>query len=87
MAVKKNADVALAHSGLDWVILRPSTLTDEPGTGRVSLSPAEIHGEISRDDVAATLAALVDVPGVRRVVLEVTSGETEIESAVAAISA
>jgi hypothetical protein len=54
MIVKKGADVELVHSKLDWVILRPSALTDDPGTGNVSLSPAEIHTEISRDDVAAT---------------------------------
>ena len=28
MAVKRSADVALAESALDWVILRPGTLTD-----------------------------------------------------------
>jgi len=42
MAVKKRADVELVHSGLDWVILRPSSLTGDPGTGRVSLTMAEL---------------------------------------------
>jgi uncharacterized protein YbjT (DUF2867 family) len=82
MTVKKRADVELVHSGLDWLILRPSALTDDPGTGSVSLSMAELHTEISRDDVAATIAVLLHSPGVRRRILEVTRGKTTIASAV-----
>lgn len=85
MAVKKRADVELARSELDWVILRPSSLTNDPGTGSISLGPAEIHGEISREDVAATIVALLHTPGVRREILEVTAGDTRIASAVAAL--
>ena len=85
MAVKKQADVDLAHTELDWVILRPSSLTDDAGTGEVSLSAAEIHSEISRDDVAATIAALADSPEVRRRVLELTAGSTSIGDAVKAL--
>jgi uncharacterized protein YbjT (DUF2867 family) len=85
MVAKKMADVDLVRSKLDWVILRPSALTDDHGTGRVSLSPAEIHIDISRDDVAATIAALLHSPSVRRRILEVTAGPTTIASAVTAL--
>jgi uncharacterized protein YbjT (DUF2867 family) len=85
MTVKKRADVELVHSGLDWVILRPSSLTNDPGRGSVGLSMAELHTEISRDDVAATIATLLHSPGVRRRILEVTSGVTPIASAVTAL--
>ncbi len=85
MTVKKRADIELVHSGLDWVILRPSSLTDDPGTGRVSLSMAELHTEITRDDVAATIATLLHSPRVSRRILEVTAGETPIASAVTAL--
>ena len=40
MRVKRASDVHLAASGLDWTILRPGTLTDDPGTGRVRLGAA-----------------------------------------------
>lgn len=33
MAVKRAADIAVATSSLDWVIVRPGTLTDEPARG------------------------------------------------------
>jgi uncharacterized protein YbjT (DUF2867 family) len=85
MTVKKRADIELVHSGLDWVILRPSSLTDDPGTGRVSLSMAELHTDITRDDVAATIATLLHSQRVSRRILEVTAGETPIASAVTAL--
>ena len=36
MAAKRAADVDLAPTGLDWLIIRPGTLTDDPGTGSVT---------------------------------------------------
>jgi len=44
MRVKKAADVHLAHTDLDWLIVRPGTLTDEPGTGLVSAGLALEYG-------------------------------------------
>jgi uncharacterized protein YbjT (DUF2867 family) len=86
MAVKKRADVELVHSDLEWIILRPAALTDQPGKGSVNLSRAEIHTEISRDDVAATIATLLHAPKLQKIVLEVTAGATRIASAVAALN-
>ncbi|WMJ68251.1 NAD(P)H-binding protein [Stenotrophomonas sp. 24(2023)] len=83
MEVKKAADVCLAQSGLDWVILRPGTLVDTPGTGRVSAGPAIAYGQIPREDVATTLVALVERPQVRRVIIELTAGPHAIAEALA----
>ena len=84
MIVKKRADVELAATDLDWVIVRPAALIDDPGTGRVSLGPAQIHTEITRDDVATTIAELIRTPNVRRTILELSKGSTPIAEAVAA---
>jgi len=86
IAVKKQADMALAESGLDWIILRPGTLTDEPGTGRVHLGPAITYGEVRRDDVAMTVAELVHTPAISRLILEVINGAKPIAEAVAALA-
>lgn len=86
MRVKKQADVVLAASPLDWVIVRPGTLTDEDATGKISAGLAITYGTISRADVAATLAALAEQPAVKRVIIELTSGETPIAEAVAAFA-
>ncbi|WP_345216867.1 NAD(P)H-binding protein [Georgenia halophila] len=83
-AVKKGADIALTRSDLDWLILRPSLLLDEPGSGTISLGPAEAHGQISRDDVAETLAELLHEPGIGRQILELNAGSTPVREAVRA---
>src|SRR5690606_34271528 len=82
MAVKKRADVHLAETDLDWVILRPGTLRDSPGTGRVRTGLAIPYGEVSRDDVAATLVELVEQPAVNRVIIELTQGDSPVAESV-----
>lgn len=82
--VKKDADIALTRSDLDWLILRPALLLDEPGVGTVSIGPAESHGQVARDDVAETLAELLHEPRIGRQILELNSGSTPIRSAVQA---
>ena len=53
---KRDADDALEASGLDWTIVRPGHLTDDPGTGRVDAARALGRtGEVPREDVAAVL--------------------------------
>lgn len=81
-AVKKRAEVRLVRQDIDWMILRPSLLTDDPGSGRVSLGHAEEHGEIPRDDVAAVLEALVLEPTISRQILELNGGQVPVAEAV-----
>ncbi|PRY52016.1 putative NAD(P)-binding protein [Geodermatophilus tzadiensis] len=77
-------DVILPRPGLDTVIVRPGRLTDDPGTGRVTLAHGVEYGEVPRDDVAAVLLALLDA-GTTDAVVELVSGETPIADAVAAL--
>lgn len=80
---KKRAEVALVRTDLDWLILRPSLLTDDAGSGRIALGPAELHEHISRRDVAATAAMLLHEPLVGRQILELNRGDVPIGDAVA----
>ena len=75
----------LARPGLRTTALRPGRLTDDPGTGRVTLAPGVEFGEIPRDDVAAVLVALLDRPA-PGAVLELVTGATPVADAVAALS-
>lgn len=59
---KRDADIALRGSDLDWTILRPGRLTDEPGTGLVALGAEVPRADVTRADVAATVAAVLDRP-------------------------
>ena len=74
MRVKKAADVYLTATDLDWVVVRPGTLTDGPGTGHVNAGWAVPYGDVARDDVAAFIAAALREPRLRRVVVELTDG-------------
>lgn len=86
MIEKKAAETKLVLTDLDWVIIRPSALTNEAGEGRVDLGLAKIHVEIARDDVANTIVEVLQEPGISRVILEVTGGTTPIHEAVAAMN-
>ncbi|BBJ41823.1 NAD(P)H-binding protein [Streptomyces antimycoticus] len=76
-----------ARDGLDWTVLRPGRLTNDPGTGRVKLAEHTGRDEITRDDVAAVLAALLDEPRTAGRTLELINGDTPVAEAVRAIAA
>lgn len=85
MRVKKDADVHLTGTDLDWVVVRPGTLVDSPGTGTVRAGWAVPYGDVARDDVAAFIAAALHEPRLRHVVVELTEGQTPVAEAVAAL--
>jgi uncharacterized protein YbjT (DUF2867 family) len=83
---KLEADETLAASGLDYTIVRPGRLTDDPGTGLVEAAARlERGGQIPRDDVAATLLACLDDPGTVGKEFDLLGGETPIAEALAAL--
>jgi uncharacterized protein YbjT (DUF2867 family) len=82
---KTEAEEDLRSRDLDWTILRPGRLTDEPGIGLVRLAPEVPPGSVPRDDVAAVIAALLRAPGTGRRTLEVVTGDTPIGEAVATL--
>jgi uncharacterized protein YbjT (DUF2867 family) len=86
LQAKADADEALRASDLAWTIVRPVSLTDDPGTGLVTLAEHLDHrGTVARDDVAAVLASvLTDGLAVRRT-FEVSSGDMPIPEALAAL--
>jgi uncharacterized protein YbjT (DUF2867 family) len=82
LEAKAAADEAVAASGLDVTIVRPGSLTDEPGTGQVAIHTDLGHrGSIPRDDVAATLAACLDEPATIGTTFELLAGDTPIAQA------
>ena len=83
---KLEADTELAASGLDYTIVRPGGLTEDPGTGMVEAAERLEHsGRIPRDDVAATLLACLDDPSTIGKGFDLLSGETPIAEAIAAL--
>jgi len=88
VAAKKAAEEAIRRTDhLDWTIVRPGSLTDEPGVGRVLLAPPPVpRSSVTRDDTAAVLVALLDAPGSAGKVLELREGDTDVHEAVAGVS-
>ncbi|HVM20088.1 MAG TPA: SDR family oxidoreductase [Egibacteraceae bacterium] len=85
LRAKARADEALMASDLQWTIVRPGRLTDEPATGLVSLAERVERGDIPRDDVAAVLVqALHDDRSVGTVV-ELVAGDTPVADAFAGL--
>jgi uncharacterized protein YbjT (DUF2867 family) len=84
LRAKAEADHALTASDREWTIVRPVSLTDDPGTGRVRVDVERLAGKVSRDDVAAVLAAVLHEPRSAHRILYVSAGEDPIEDALGA---
>jgi uncharacterized protein YbjT (DUF2867 family) len=82
---KAEADAALAGSGLAFTIVRPGALTNDPGTGHVRAGQDIGTGSIARDDVAATIAAVLAAPNAIGVTVDLLEGDKPIEDVVAAL--
>lgn len=84
LQAKKAAEDDLRRRDLDWTVLRPGRLTDDAGTGKVRLEPSVSYGSVPRDDVAATIVALLDEPSSSGLTLELVSGDDVVDAAVQA---
>jgi uncharacterized protein YbjT (DUF2867 family) len=83
---KHDADEALARSGLDWTIVRPGGLTDEPGSGRVDIAPTlGRSGQVPRQDVALVLLECLTNDRTVGRTFEVLEGDVAVRDALAAL--
>lgn len=82
-AAKYYADDWLIHrSELNYTILRPGILTNDIATGKVDFHPNVSNlGTITREDVAAIIAHLVDCSGENQII-EATNGLIPIDKAI-----
>ena len=79
------ADEALAASGLDYTIVRPGRLTDDPPHELVAIAPELAPGAIPRADVARVLRAVLTEPATLGAAFDLVSGPTPIAAALAAL--
>jgi len=83
LKAKQNADEYLKASGLDYTIVRPGSLTNEEGMGKIQLrGKLESFGKITRADVAKTLVEVLEGDVMQNQVFEILEGETPIEKAI-----
>lgn len=83
---KGHADAHLSQSGLDYTIICPGGLTDEPGTGEVVVN-SEIHGDgqTSRENLAAALVMCLDLENTVGKCFSLLEGETPLEAALRSV--
>jgi uncharacterized protein YbjT (DUF2867 family) len=84
LQAKREADEGVKARRLDWTIIRPTGLTDDPGTGLVTLGDPIERGTIPRADVAALIVAALGGLAVHKQ-FEATSGSTPIAEALGAL--
>ncbi|MDV6375701.1 SDR family oxidoreductase [Deinococcus arenicola] len=82
LRVKANSDRHVQNSPLDWTIVRPGGLNDEPGSGQVALGMPAPRGSISRDDVAALVLACLNTPATVGKTFEAVAGNHGISEAI-----
>lgn len=86
MIAKHYADRALKNSKLDYTIVRPGGLTDNPGNGTITTAPSSnSESKIPREDVASTILECLNNEKSKNKILEIVSGETTIKEAVSAL--
>lgn len=82
LKAKQVADEHLRKSGLNYTIVRPGSLTDEMGNGKIGLErKLDGHGKISREDVAQTLVSALHDTAANGVTFEIVEGDTLIGEA------
>ena len=83
LRAKAEADAAVQASDRRWTVIRPGALTDAAGTGRVRIDRQPYRGEVSREDVAAVLGAVLGDARAVGTTLYVNGGDREIAAALA----
>jgi uncharacterized protein YbjT (DUF2867 family) len=85
LQAKAHADQALTASDLAWTIVRPVVMNDDPGRGLVTVDVSPLEGEISRDDVAATLNEVLHQRRSVHLTFYVAAGDEPIDRALAGL--
>jgi nucleoside-diphosphate-sugar epimerase len=68
--------------GLEYTIVRPSTLSEEPGKGTVKAGRVRLGQQISREDVAATIMECIKNEGTVGLAFDLLGGDVPIKEAV-----
>ncbi|MHA6253445.1 SDR family oxidoreductase [Oceanobacillus sp. CAU 1775] len=92
MAAKYYADKFLEESSLDYTIIRPGVLTNEPGNNKITATTEKTDWDLSnlpkipREDVARTIAVTLAKENTYKRAFDLISGNDEISEALAKIN-
>lgn len=78
---KHYADRVLFASDLNYTIIRPGGLKNEPGTGKIAVGTDLEPGSIPREDVARVIVASLQEEKTYRMAFDLIAGEHPVEDA------
>lgn len=78
---KHYADRVLFASDLNYTIIRPGGLKNEPGTGKIAVGTDLEPGSIPREDVARVIVASLQEEKTYRMAFDLVAGEHPVEDA------
>lgn len=90
MEAKLAADRSLvtenSRRGLEYTIVRPGGLSQEPGTGKVAAGKVHLNNMIPREDVASVVIECMKQDGTKGLAIDCVGGDTPIKDAIAAVA-
>ena len=87
LLAKHKADEHLVKSDLNYSIVRPGSLTNDNGTGKIEAAQKlGKRGKIAREDVAQTLVDVLDSKLASVISFEIIEGEDKINDALQALT-
>lgn len=81
-AAKHYADKQLEDTSLQYTILRPGGLLNEPGRGKITTNTEDGEKSIPREDVASVIVAVLNAKNTYRKAIPLVSGEHSIQEIV-----
>lgn len=85
VVAKHYADEWLTSTDLDYTIIHPGALTNDPGKNQVQLAEKVERGEVPREDIARVIVASLNNDSTIGKRFQVVSGDTPVEEAIKSI--
>ena len=79
---KHYADKYLRSTNLDYTIVHPGTLTDDPATGKVNIQSNYEGGSVARADVAKVIAQAIQTPSSIKNEYNFSAGDQAIQDVI-----
>lgn len=89
MEAKFAADRSLVtendRRGLEYTIVRPGGLSEDPAKGTISAGKVHVTNTIPRADVAAVVVEVIKQDGTKGLAIDIVGGSTPIKDAIAEV--
>jgi len=86
LAADRSLVIENGRRGLDYTIVRPSLLTQDPGKGKIAAGKVHLSHAISREDVASAVIECMKQDATKGLAIDVVGGDTPIADAIADVA-